>query len=146
VATALAAVPGSDELLLGLLDGTVEIWSLGSRRKVTSLEGEAGLPVAALRIAGGRIDAWDALGAQRSWDLGKRAPVPPAPARTPTPLLEGNAPPHRGPLEPWAARDGAERLIDFENRYGLELAGAEVVPVPPGEYDPARPRIDPWSR
>jgi serine/threonine protein kinase/WD40 repeat protein len=146
VTTALAPVPGADEILLGLLDGTVEVWSLRNRRRLATLEGEAGLPVKALRVAGGRIDAWDVTGAQRSWDAASRAPVPPAPARPPTPLFEGNAPPHVGPLEPWIARDATARLVEFENRYGLKLAGAEVVPVPLGEYDPATPRIDPWSR
>ncbi len=146
VATALAPVPGADEILLGLLDGTVEVWSVRNRRRLAALDGEKGPPVAAVRVAGGRIDAWDVTGTQRSWDAASRAPVPPAPARPPTPLLEGNAPPHAGPLEPWVARDATARLIDFENRYGLKLAGAEVVPVPPGEYDPARPRIDPWSQ
>jgi len=133
VATALAAVPGSDEIHLGLLDGTVEVWSIRNRRRIAALEGEKGLPVAALRVADGRIDAWDVLGAQRGWDLATRAP---SPARTPTPLA----------LEAWITRDATARLIDFENRYGLKLAGAEVVPLPPGEYDRRRPRIDPWSR
>ena len=134
VATALAAA-GPDELLLGLLDGTVELWSVANRRRITSLEGEKGLPVAALRVADGRIDAWDVAGVQKSWDAATRSP---APARTPTPMPEGAA-------APWAARDATQRLIDFENRYGLKLAGAEVVPVPRDQYDP-RPRIDPWSR
>jgi len=144
--TVIAPGGAAEEVLLGLLDGTVEVWSTKGRRRIARLEGEEGPPVRALRVAEGRIDAWDVAKGQRSWDVATHARLAPSPADPPTPALAGRAPPHQGPPFPWVARDPTWRLIDFENRYGRKLAGAEVVPLPVGEHDPLRPRIDPLSR
>jgi WD40 repeat protein len=144
--TAIAPGAAEDEILLGFLDGAVELWSVRGRRLIARLDGEAGAPVRALRVAEGRVDAWDVAKGQRSWDLASREQVTPSPAAPPSPALAGRAPPHQGPPLPWVARDATWRMIDFENRYGRKLAGAEVVPIPVGEHAPLRPRIDPLSK
>ncbi|MCK6461421.1 MAG: hypothetical protein L6Q95_16185, partial [Planctomycetes bacterium] len=144
--TAIAPGGREDEILLGFLDGTVELWSAKGRRRIATLDGEEGPPVRALRVAEGRIDAWDVSRGQRSWDLATRERAVPSPADPPTPVLAGRAPPHQGPPFPWVARDPTWRIIDFENRYGRKLAGAEVVVIPVGEHAPLRPRIDPLSK
>jgi serine/threonine protein kinase/WD40 repeat protein len=146
--TVTAITPGAtpDEIVLGLLDGTVEIWSAKNRRRIARLDEDGGPPVVALRAADGRIDVWDVTGHARSWSAASREPVSPSPADPPTPSFPGRAPPHQSPALPWVARDPTWRLIDFENRYGRKLLGAEVVPIPVENYDPLRLRIDPLSK
>jgi hypothetical protein len=51
-----------------------------------------------------------------------------------------------GSRAPWVARDPVSRIVDFENRYGVKLDGAEVVPVPLEQYRPLASRVEPWSK
>ncbi|HEX5137516.1 MAG TPA: serine/threonine-protein kinase [Planctomycetota bacterium] len=144
--TAVAFLGKGDEIVLGFLDGALEIWSASGRRPTARLDDGEGEPIRALRVAEGRIDAWDVARGHRAFDIETSGCVDRSPSDPPASALVGRAPPLQGPPFPWVARDPTWRLIDFENRYGRKLDGVEVVPVPLRDHDPLRPRVDPLSR